>query len=234
MSITEDSKEYLESLIQPIATKSMLEDMFETFKRSILDKLELRINEQDKKIELLESTVSLKENVIDQLLKEVEQLEEKSDDNEQYSRRSCVRINGNEYKNKGNCKNGREIIGNCFESLNLPYDEYTIYRAHRIGKTIVDDTGMPTKSIIVKFKSWDVRTNFYKARPKKMKSFSVSLDLTKRRYRLLEYSKAVVNHYAEVDFGFAYINRSLAIRLKDGSFHYFNNKKSLKDILKGI
>ena len=54
---------------QSLATKYMLEDMFESFKRSVLDKLELRINEQDKKIELLESTVSLKENVIDQLIK---------------------------------------------------------------------------------------------------------------------------------------------------------------------
>ena len=223
MSITEDSKEYLESLIQPLATKSMLEDMFESFKRSVLDKLELRIN------------------VIDQLLKEVGQLEEKSDDNEQYSRRSCVRINGIEYKNKGNGENVKEIIANCLESLNLPYDENTIDRANRIGKTIVDDTGMPTKSIIVKFKSWNVRTNFYKARPKKndkgtkkagMKSFSVSLDLTKRRYRLLEYARGVVNHYAEV--AFADINCSLAIRLKDGSFHYFNSKKSLKDILTGF
>ena len=76
--------------IQPLVTKSLLEDMFESFNRSVLDKFKLRINEQDKKIELLESTVSLKENVIAQLLKEVEQLEEKSDDNEQYSRRSCT------------------------------------------------------------------------------------------------------------------------------------------------
>ena len=187
--------------------------------------------------------MSLKENVIDKLLKEVEQVEEKSDDNEQYSRRSCVRINGIEYKNKGNGENVKEIIGNCFKSLNLPYDVSTIDRAHRIGKTIVDDTGKSFKSIIVKFKSWDVRTNFYKARPKKkdegtkkpgMKSFSVSLDLTKRRYRLLEYARGVVNHYAEVDFAFADINCSLAIRLKDGSFHYFNSKKSLKDILTGF
>ena len=56
------------------------------------------------------------------------------------------------------------IIGNCFISFNLPYDENAIDCVHRIGKAIVDETGKPIKSIIVKFKSWNARTSFYKAR----------------------------------------------------------------------
>ena len=49
------------------------------------------------------------------------------------------------------------------------------------------------RSIIVKFKSWKSRADFYKTRPrnhldrqkKPGSSFNVSLDLTKRRYNLL-------------------------------------------------
>ena len=84
MSITEESKEYFESLTQPLAMKSMLGGIcLRALSAQFLTIFELRINEQDMKIELLESKVPLKENVIDKLLKEVEQLEEQSDDNEQ-------------------------------------------------------------------------------------------------------------------------------------------------------
>ena len=66
-----------------------------------------------------------------------------------------------------------------------------IDRVHYIGKPVFDTVSkQKVKSIIVKLKSWESRTAFYKSRRRNFlngkkksgaKSFSVSLDLTKRR-----------------------------------------------------
>ena len=54
------------------------------------------------------------------------------------------------------------------------------------------------KSIIVKFRSWKARKPFYKGRPwyyadsSKEPGFTVSVDLTKRRYLLLTKAKGLI------------------------------------------
>ena len=72
-------------------------------------------------------------------------------------------------------------------------------REHYIDKSgFGTDSKQKVRSIIVKFKSWESQTVFYKARPRNVmngskkpdtESFSVSLDLTKRRYALLTKAK---------------------------------------------
>ena len=74
-----------------------------------------------------------------------------------------------------------------------------IDRVHSIGKPLFDThSKQKVRSIIVKFKSWESRTAFYKAHARNFifgkkksgaKSFSVSLDLMKRRYVLLTKSQ---------------------------------------------
>ena len=81
----------------------------------------------------------------------------------------------------------------------------------------------------------------FKARPKNyvngrkkpgLTSFSVLLDLTKRRYLLLAKATSVVKDNTAVMFAFADTNCSLALKLNDDKFHYFNSKDELNKILK--
>ena len=95
------------------------------------------------------------------------------------------------------------------------------------------------RSIIVKFKSWNARAVFYKARPKNyvngrkkpgLTSFSVWLDLTKRRYLLLAKAKSIIKDNPAIMFAFAGINCSLSLKLNDNKFHYFNSEDELNKI----
>ena len=62
-------------------------------------------------------------------------------------------------------------------------------------------------------------------------SFSVSLDLTKRCLSFLAKAKSIINDNPAVMFAFADINCSLALKLNDDKFHYFNSKDELNMIL---
>ena len=88
---TEELKCYFEKLIEPLVTNNSLEELFDKLKDEIMKKFDEKISEQNAKIEKLESIITIHENTIDQLLV-------KYDDNEQYSRRSCLRIHGVEVK----------------------------------------------------------------------------------------------------------------------------------------
>ena len=61
--------------------------MFQKIKEEIVTKFEEGFIEQNKRTDELDERVSYQENIINQLLV-------KCDDNEQYSRRNCLRIHG--------------------------------------------------------------------------------------------------------------------------------------------
>ena len=81
---------------------------------------------------------------------------------------------------------------------------------HRIGKPYKNEgSGLTMKSIIIKFKSWRYRQDIYRNRPRRFEngkkkpgenSFSVSLDLTKRRYNLLKVAQGIVKEMHNVSF----------------------------------
>ena len=81
------------------------------------------------KSEKLESIIIIHENTIDQLLV-------KCDDNEQYSRRSCLRIHGVEVKENEDEDGVMNVLEDCYSSVNLSFDANGIDRAHRIGNTL--------------------------------------------------------------------------------------------------
>ena len=92
----------------------------------------------------------------------------------------------------------------------------------------------------MKFKSWRARKQFYDARPKKFKddkkkpgykSFSVSVDLTKRRYVLLLEARELIKNNDDIDFAFADINHSVGFRYKNGPFRYFNSENELHNLI---
>ena len=57
------------------------------------------------------------------------------------------------------------------------------------------------------------------------------LDLTKRRYSLLAKAKSIVKNNPTVMFVFADINCSLALKVNDDKFHYFNSEDELNKLL---
>ena len=122
----------------------------------------------------------------------------KCGDNEQYSRRSCLRIHGVELKENENEDGVMNVLEDCYSSANLDFDANHIDDAHRIGLPYTNkNSGKKVKSIIVKFRSWKAAQRFYKGRPRyyadssKKPGFTISVDLTKRRYLLLTKAKGL-------------------------------------------
>ena len=73
-------------MIKPLATNTSL-------KEEVISEFESKISEQNDKIYELESRVAIQEETINNLLT-------KCDNNEQHSRRSCLRIHGIESNSK--------------------------------------------------------------------------------------------------------------------------------------
>ena len=127
--------------------------MFQKIKEEIVTKFEERFIEQNKRIDELDERVSYQENIINQLLI-------KCDDNEQYSRRNCLRIHGIESKKNEKIDDLRQKVKECYESVQVPFAQEDIDRAHRIGMEYAEkNSGKEVKSITVKFKSWMLRRN---------------------------------------------------------------------------
>ena len=123
----------------------------------------------------------------------------------------------------------------------MTFAQEDINRAHRIGMEYTEkNSGKKVKSIIVKFKSWSARKQFYDARPNNFKdgkkkpgykSFSVSVELTKRRYLPLGEARELIKNNDDIDFAFADINCSLEFRYKIGLFRYFNSKNESHNLI---
>ena len=231
MATPNDLKNYFTGLVKPLATQEKINVMFEEFKKDVLCKLEKHMKKQDEKIERLESILAVREKVIENLMIDV-------DDNQQYSRHSCVRINRIEKSEEEEDTNSVIAkVRKCFEEVKVPFK---IDRTHRVGRGYVDDDGKKFQPIIVEFKSWGDRANFYKARPKfnvqnpGSLKFSVAVVLTKRRYELLRFARGVIKDNVKVKYAFADINCSLALRLANDSLCFFNSKDNLSEILNNL
>ena len=91
------------------------------------------------------------------------------------------------------------------------------------------------KSVIVNFKSWKARQQLYNARPRNQKddkkNFSISVDLTRRRYQLLREARGIVEDIIAINFALVNINCSLGVRYENDSFHYVSSKQELHNII---
>ena len=194
MSIAAEVRDYFESLIKPLVTNESLEKLLGAFQEKIVKRFEEKLDEQNAKIIELQSKIAIQDNAL-------QGLEIKCDDNEQYSRRSCIRIHGVQY----NENDGISVINKveqCCDKIGVKFDINETERVHYIGKPVFDtDSKQKVMTIIVKFKSWESQTASYNARPRNFMNvrkkpganrFSVSFDLTKRRYALLTKAKGLV------------------------------------------
>ena len=143
---------YFEKLIEPLIINNSLEELLNRSKDEIMKKSDEKISEQNAEIE---SIIATHENTIDQLLI-------KCDDNEQSSRRSCLRIHGVEVNENEDEDGIMNVLEDCYSSVNLQFYVNDIDLAHRIELPYTDkNLGKKVKIIIVKFRSWKTRQRFY-------------------------------------------------------------------------
>ena len=122
--------------------------MFKKLKEEIISKFEKTFDEQNQKIDELEGKILIQANTIDQFII-------KFGDNEQYSRRSCLRIHGIECSDDERNDNVLRRVKECYEEMNLPFQNENINCVRRIGRTYTDkNTRKKVKSIVMKFNSW--------------------------------------------------------------------------------
>ena len=146
MEVSKEITDYFNNLIEPLATKNFIEEMFGKFKQEIID-LNKKLSVQNEKINELEAKVNTQAVVIDNLMI-------MSDDNQQYQRRSLLRFHNVEIDENEDEKILETKLDKCFSDMNITVEKDEIDRFHRIGKAYVNKNGKTTKSIIVKFKSW--------------------------------------------------------------------------------
>ena len=132
-------------------------------------------------------------------------------------------------------------ISECCSEISLPYEKDKKERVLRVGKPYKNQSsGLTMKRIIIKFNSWRYRQNVYRNWPRRFEngkkkpgeiSFSVSLDLTKRRYNLYKFSQVIVKEMDNVSFLCPDVNCYLAIRLKNGIIKHFNREYKFRSLL---
>ena len=87
-----------------------------------------------------------------------------NDDNEQYSRHSCLRIHGTESKKNEKKDDVWQKAKECYKSVQVPFVQEDINCADRIGMEYTEkNSGKKVKAIIEKFKLWRARKQFYDA-----------------------------------------------------------------------
>ena len=130
ISITAEVHDYFDHLIKPLVTNKFLEELLYKFKEGIISKFLDKLREQNLQIQELESKTHSHENAS-------KKLEIISDDNEQYSCRSCLRIHGIEFK-EGDSGDVMEKLEKCYNVMGILFNENEIDRAHGIQKPFLD------------------------------------------------------------------------------------------------
>ena len=101
-------------------------------KEEIISKFEENFDEENRTIDELEVKIPIQANKIDQLMI-------KYDDSEQYSRHSCLKIDGIGCRDDERNDDVLQRVKECYEEMNLPFQNENNDRVHRIGKTYTDE-----------------------------------------------------------------------------------------------
>ena len=180
-----------------------------------ISSLVVESSNQEERIVKLEVSISNLNDKVAVLNNTVDVLKKQSDAQEQYSRRSCLRINGIESSaNESPSVCVDKVVETC-KKLDIDIKPEDIDRAHRVGRD--------RKTMIVKLFSFSKRTKIYKARKKGGENVKVHLDLTKSRLDLLDQAKALISADSDVDFVFADINCNIVARMKSNDYKFFDN-----------
>ena len=192
---------------------------------SILKKLELLEN----KVCVLESSLEVSHQVNQVLRKEIDNLTEALDNQEQYSRRSCLVIDGITPNKTESPEQLRDKIMNLTtnhlanQSVHPDDFIFDFDKCHRIGP-IKDNK----QTVIVKFRSNAFRGKLYKAKKSTPKGIKFRVSLTKRRINLLEHANKKVADIENIKFAYADINGNTKLLLNERT-EYGKWTRSFKD-----
>jgi len=229
-----DSKIDLEQVMDKMSTLASKE---------CIDQLKTLILEQNEKIAEQRALITNQGEQIQSLYKSLDEHESKknilrdrvavlssavdhlklcSDNQEQYSRRSCLRINGVKKVENETAAQCLDVVAGICQEMGVDVPSEGIERAHRVGKE--------RKAIIVKFTSFKYRTQLYRKRNKNG-PVKIHLDLTKQRLSLLDKAKELITDDCNVEFVFADINCNTVARMKDNSYKFFKNVDEFTNFL---
>ena len=226
---TRQLKDLIEGALAPIrkdVANLPNSDYIDAIIEKLSTKLEERFEDEDQKINALEERV----NVLESKLAVLGALDARIEENEQYSRRFCLRFNGIPLPKDGNKEDCVEKVADIMENTDCGVGREAIDRAHRIGRVTKDKHGKPSQQVIARFKSFSERTAVYRSR-KKAEGVRVRLDLTKKRLSLLNDAAELVESLECVDFVFADINCNTVAKLRNGTFLFFNSIIKLEEKL---
>ena len=181
------------------------------------------IKEELSELERVSSTVnllqkhvsSLKENNI-ALQKKCSDLELSIDNNEYYSRRTCLRITNIPCEEKETSEEVLKKEKTIKEEAEVYTPEETIDRAHRVGPK-----KNKNQAIIVKFSTFRHRTLFYRARKELKNGIKLHIDVTKKRFNLLHDAQSFIQGRENVKYIYADINYNLKIRFSQNGKKIF-------------
>ena len=190
-----------------MATKNCIKDL-----HHIIVQQNSKIDALEAKVAMMESYIAHKENGIDE--------------QEQYNRRLCLRIDGIVPPKQGQSETSDQClkkVRSVFKELEVVIPDEVIDRAHRIGKPKVKN-GISIHTMIIRFTTWRHRTAVYKAR-KASSKYKIRLDLTKKRLNaMMKVSKDL--NAKKLGFAFADVNCRLCAKVGD-KFVYFNANDDL-------
>ena len=187
--------------------------------KDCIKQLSDKINQQNEKIDVLEAKIAIMENYITKL-------EQSVDDQEQYHRRLCLRIEGIPAAGEGKSESGDQCLAKVkqmFKKLNVNVPETVIDRAHMIGNR---------HQMIVRFTTWRHRTLVYRARKKPESPYKIRLDLTKKRLNTIIATNDVLQA-KKLGFTFADVNCRPCAKIGD-KFHYFADEEDFKALLEKL
>ena len=115
-------------------------------------------------------------NVLESKLAVLGARDARIDENEQYSRRFCLRFNGIPLPKEGNKEDCVKNAADVMENLDCGVGKEAIDRAHRTGSGRVTKgkPGKQSQQEIVRFKSFSKRTAVYRVSQKKVPTFENS------------------------------------------------------------
>ena len=168
---------------------------------SLLITRDVRISDLESKVSNLESeNISLNKSV-NQLTNDlhlvdirIDQVTRIADDQNQYSRKQNIIIDGLKIKRSDTDKHIRNLVLAQIRRLDLDIDDYEVDRAHRIETAYHDKNGKPHIPIVVRLTSWYARNEIYEARHEFRKSnIYIRPDLTARRKDLLSDAEDIIS-----------------------------------------
>ena len=200
---------------------SIISELIENIKVLIQSEFQNTIQKYQNQLEQVSSTVAMLQQQVTNLKEENSNVQERTridrqdlekycEENEQYSRRVCLRIKNMKKQENESSDRVLEEIKCYFSEANTNIPDACIDCAHRLSKT--DDT------MTVRFTTFRRRTMFYRKRKELKNGVKVHLDLTKARLDLLIKASKYVKNLSIVDFVYADINCQLKI-------HFSNNNE---------